>query len=174
MGPAEVRPRRRRADEEAPGDLVVGQPLADEGHHLALPVRELLQAAIGPWLLRMRRELLDKSPGDGRREQGLAESDHPDRLEELLGLRVLDQEAAGAGADRLEHVLVDVEGGDDHHSHAGEAVVPGGRGPGGSALAAASYLLRRSRSARVRCPTPPSASLSVSFGRAIAAADHRD
>jgi hypothetical protein len=35
------------------------------------------------------------------------------RVDEFLGWRVLEQEPAGAGAQRLEHVVVPLEGGED-------------------------------------------------------------
>ena len=47
------------------------------------------------------------------REQRLAGGDDADRLDELGGPHVLEQEPARAGADRLDHVLVEVERGQD-------------------------------------------------------------
>ena len=61
------------------------------------------------------RELLDDPPRDRRREQRVAVGHDPDRVDELLGRRVLDQEAAGARLECLEHVLVALEGRQDHH-----------------------------------------------------------
>ena len=42
-----------------------------------------------------------------------------DRVDELLGADVLEQEAARAGADRLVDVLVQVEGGEDEDARVG-------------------------------------------------------
>ena len=60
-----------------------------------------------------RDELLDHAPGDRGREQRIAARDDHDRLDELLGRRVLEHEAARAGAQRLVDVLVEVERGQD-------------------------------------------------------------
>ena len=57
---------------------------------------------------------------DGR-EQRLAAGDDADARGELLGRDVLEQEAAGARAQRLVDVLVEVEGGE--HQHARRRVV---------------------------------------------------
>ena len=67
-------------------------------------------------------ELLDQAAGDGRGDQGVTGGDGPDRGQDLLQRHVLDQEAAGSGAQRGVDVLVVVEGG--QHDHAG----PGLRG----------------------------------------------
>src|ERR1051325_5410886 len=48
-----------------------------------------------------------------------------DRLQQVGGLGVLDQEAAGPGADRLIDVLVGLEGGQDDHLDPGQVVVGG-------------------------------------------------
>ena len=47
--------------------------------------------------------------GDRRGEQGLAARDHADRADQFLRRRVLDEEAAGAGAQGVDDVLVEVE-----------------------------------------------------------------
>jgi hypothetical protein len=49
---------------------------------------------------------------------------------------VLDDEAAGPGADGLEHVLVELEGGEDDDAHLGQPVVGGDRAGGGQAVGA--------------------------------------
>ena len=66
-------------------------------------------------------ELLDQSPGDRWRQQRITLSDDPDRGDELLGRRVLQEVAAGAGAQGGVHVLVEIERGE--HEHLGVAVV---------------------------------------------------
>jgi hypothetical protein len=47
------------------------------------------------------------------REQGLAGGDHAHCVEKPLGGDVLEQEAAGPGAQCVEHVLIQVERGKD-------------------------------------------------------------
>ena len=60
-------------------------------------------------------ERVDHAAGHSGRQQGLPRRHHPDGSRELLGGRVLEQEAGGAGAQRLEDVLVEVEGGQHQH-----------------------------------------------------------
>ena len=62
-----------------------------------------------------------------------------DRSHELLQAGVLEEEAAGAGADRLEGVLVEVEGGQDQDSGAGAV----SRAVSAAATAAAHDAARR-------------------------------
>ena len=56
-------------------------------------------------------EGLDESAGDGGSQQGLAFGDGADARDELLGGSVFEQESARAGAQCVEHVLVEIEGG---------------------------------------------------------------
>ena len=51
--------------------------------------------------------------------------DGPDRGVELVGVDVLEQEAAGAGAERTEDVVVDLECGEHDDPHVGEVGVGG-------------------------------------------------
>ena len=80
-----------------------------------------LERGVVPARRRPLRVLLDHSPGDRRREQRVAGGDDAHRVHELLGRRVLEQEAAGAGAERLEHVVVLLEGGEDDDAAADAA-----------------------------------------------------
>jgi hypothetical protein len=57
------------------------------------------------------RELGDEPAGDGRCQQRLAGRDHAHGIEQPISGHRLDQEAAGAGAERVVDVLVEVEGG---------------------------------------------------------------
>ncbi len=59
------------------------------------------------------RELLDQASGDLRREQRVAVGHDAHRVEEVVGERVLEQEAARPGLERAVDVLVEVEGGED-------------------------------------------------------------
>ncbi len=60
----------------------------------------------------------------------VARRDRPDRAQQLDGLGVLHQEAAGTGPQRLEHVLVELERREDHDPHRVERGVVAD-GPGG-------------------------------------------
>ena len=62
---------------------------------------------------RAARELLDQASGDRGREERFARRHDPDGGHELVGGGVLEQESAGAGAQRLVDVLVEVERGED-------------------------------------------------------------
>ncbi|MCO5614894.1 hypothetical protein L7F22_069179 [Adiantum nelumboides] len=129
---ADVGLRRRRAHVQAGGDLVVGQPGRDLGEDLPLAVGELAEPdrAVGA-APGARRELGDQGAGDRRGEQRLPAVHHPDGVDEVGRFGVLDQEPAGAAADRVEDVGVLGERGQDDHPGAGELRVAGdlpGRG----------------------------------------------
>jgi hypothetical protein len=115
-----VRLHRRLADDQLLRDLRVREPSRDEAEDLELARGQLVEA-----LGRRRRgggagELLDQPLGDRRRQQRLAGGHDADARRELLGRHVLEQEAAGAGAQRLVDVLVEVERGE--HEDAGRRV----------------------------------------------------
>lgn len=57
--------------------------------------------------------------------------DGADGVEQFVGFGVLTEEAAGAGEQCFEHVLVDLERGEDEYADAGEAVVGGDHAGGG-------------------------------------------
>src|SRR5918994_2920179 len=67
----------------------------------------------------------DQPASDARREQRVAARDDPDGVAQVVGLDVLEQEAARAGVERLEHILVEVEGGQHDHAHISELAVGG-------------------------------------------------
>ena len=77
---------------------------------------------------RMKR--FDQMLGDARGQQRLTGRDKSDAGEQFGGRGVLEHEPAGAGAERGEDVLVEVEGGQDQDAYAGAAVV-GQDSPGG-------------------------------------------
>ena len=90
--------------------------------HLSLTLGQLSEAPA-----RLRRcwapaagELGDQAAGDRRRQQRFAAGHDVHGLDELGGLDVLEDEAAGTGAQTLVDVLVEVEGG--QHQHAGRGV----------------------------------------------------
>jgi hypothetical protein len=55
------------------------------------------------------RELADQSAGDARREQRVAGGDDADSFDQPFRRDVLEEEPAGAGAERVVDVLVEVE-----------------------------------------------------------------
>ena len=57
----------------------------------------------------------DQAAGDGGGEHRLAGGDEADGAQDLGRRGVLEQEAAGAGPQRPQHVVVGVEGGEDDH-----------------------------------------------------------
>ena len=67
----------------------------------------------------MRVNCRDHALRDRGREQRVAAGDDADRGDELLGRVVLEHEAAGAGAERLVDVLVEVEGREDEDPRGG-------------------------------------------------------
>ena len=109
--------RRRRADEQRLGDLVVAEPAGDERDDLALAVgqhasavgvdRAVLGRAANSAI--SRRVTLGRAAPRRRRV--------PDRPQQVGRLGVLQEEPGRAGADRLEHVLVEVERGQHHDVH---------------------------------------------------------
>jgi hypothetical protein len=121
-------------DDQAGGYLRVRQALRDEAQDLRLARGEGRQRPGGRGLgpRAQAGELADQAPGDGRREQSLAGRDHPHGLEQPLGGDILEQEAAGPGAQRVVHIAVQVEGGQDEDPRARAPVRPGsGELPGG-------------------------------------------
>ena len=98
------------------GDLGVGETARDEHEDLALARGQLVQPGGGCGGRRVVADVgLDQPPGDRRGEQRVASRDRVDRGQQVLRRDVLEQEAAGAGDERVEHVLVEVEGGEHQH-----------------------------------------------------------
>ena len=85
-------------------------------------------------LLRARGELLDHAAGHTGREERLAARDEAHRGQQVDRLGVLHEESAGAGAERLEDVLVEREGREDHDPDGGEAGVGGDLAGGGETV----------------------------------------
>jgi hypothetical protein len=90
------------------GDLRVREPAGDQRQHL-----ELSWGQLGERRRRLPRravgEPFDQPPGDGRREQRRTDGDDPDPGDQVLLGRILEQEAARSGPERLVDVLVQVE-----------------------------------------------------------------
>ena len=95
---ADVRPRRRRADDEPLGNFLVGQSLRDQGHHLPLPIgQDADDRRIRPLRRRAGRELADHPPSDCRRKQRITAGDDADGVEDVGRLGVLPPRAVRAG-----------------------------------------------------------------------------
>ena len=110
---------RPLAEVERPRHLRVGQAARDEPHHLELARGELPQAAgQRPVERRPAGVVLDELAGDRGSEQRVAAGHGAHGVDERRGRRVLEQEPGGAAPERLEHVLVEVEGGHDEHAGA--------------------------------------------------------
>jgi hypothetical protein len=69
-------------------------------------------------------ERLDDPASDRRIEQRLAGGNDPDRTDELLGRRGLEEEAAGSRSERVVDIRVDIERG-QHHDSRRERLVGG-------------------------------------------------
>lgn len=87
-------------------DLSVRQPETDQAEHLRFLVGELAGQACPGRCLGLPGELSDELPGDAGGQQRVAGRDDADRGEQVAGRGVLEQEAAGSGAQRREHVLI--------------------------------------------------------------------
>src|SRR5476649_1432351 len=107
---------RALADEQLGGQLGVALTARQHRQHLALALRQGVQPRAELRPDRPACELLDDAPRDRGGEQSLAGSHDVHRVQELLGWGVLEQEAAGARPQGLEHVLVTLERGEDHHT----------------------------------------------------------
>src|SRR6266536_2546774 len=130
--PAHVRLGGRRAHHEPLRDLVVRESFGYQSHDLALTFGETVQFRNGSRSPSTRRELRDEPSRHAGGEQRVATRDGPHSRDQLRRLGVLDQEAAGAGAKRLEDVFVQVEGGQHHDAHivkplVGDDVLGGGQ-----------------------------------------------
>ena len=126
--PADVGLHRGVAHEQLLRDLGVGATAGDGLEHLPLPFGELLEQGLavgGGAGLGTSGELLDETAGDLRGDERVPVGHDPHGVEEVDRERVLQQEAAGPGAERLVDVLVEVEGGEDHDACAGERLVAG-------------------------------------------------
>ena len=93
------------------------RPRATAAQHLALAIGERVEPGMrrGARGRRLLHELLDQPARHFRREQRLAVGDDTHGREQVVGQRVLEQEAARAGAQRLEDVLVEIERREDQH-----------------------------------------------------------
>ena len=108
--PADVRLHRRLGHEQRGGDLSVRQAAGHEDEHLSLAFGQFVErargdtGASGRWAnsSMSRRVTAGASSASPRRH-------HANRVHELLGRTILQQEPARAGAQRVIDVLVEVE-----------------------------------------------------------------
>jgi len=116
----DVRLRRCFANDELFADLRVRHPAREQAEYFLLAGCQLgdgrRRRARGDRLLSC--ELLDHGAGDSGGEQRLAAGDDADGSGDLFGRRVLEHEAARARAQRVVHVGVEAEGGQDQHARA--------------------------------------------------------
>jgi hypothetical protein len=128
-----VRLDGRLGEHQLVGDLGVGEPAGDGDQDLALARRDVVEPGVGG---RSRAagigQLMDdagqQAPGRARRDDRVAAGDRADRRHQVGRLGVLEQEAAGARAQRGVGVLVEVEGRQDDHARAPAAFDEPARG----------------------------------------------
>jgi hypothetical protein len=60
-------------------------------------------------------ERFDEAPGDRRGQEGVSGGDHADRVRELGGLAVFEQESARTGTEGVKDILIEIERGQDQH-----------------------------------------------------------
>jgi hypothetical protein len=120
-----VRLDGQRAEREVLGDLGVGHACRYQGYDLALAVGQRVEQAgrCSRAGVVQREEAGDQPSGGGGREQGVAAGDGPDRVEQRVRARSLAEESAGSGSQRLEDVLVDLEGGQDQDLDPGQVLI---------------------------------------------------
>src|SRR5947209_2843366 len=106
-----VRLGRCLADDEALADLVIRQTAGEEVEYLSLARCQLTETGrrCGRRHGRLAGELLDHSARYRRGEERLAARDDPDGGRDLPGRRVLQHEAARAGAEGVVDVSVEPE-----------------------------------------------------------------
>src|SRR5215469_16082635 len=128
--PADMRFDSLLSDDQARGDLLVRETLGNQPEHLRLARREHIE--VGARCRRCNRpypgELANEPARHPRCEQRLASSHHADGVEKPLRRYVLEQESRGSGPQRLEYVVVEVEGRQDQHT--GTSTLAGRELPG--------------------------------------------
>src|SRR6185312_12602170 len=111
------------ADHHARGDLVVRQALGDQDDCFTFAAGQLPQTGRGSQVTRLGDVPVDESAGDRGREQRVTPRGDAYGVQEVLRLDVLDEEAGGAGAQRVEDVFVEAVVGQDHDVHPGQGRV---------------------------------------------------
>jgi hypothetical protein len=105
---------RRVLGHDQPGrDLTIRESLGDEVQDLELARCQATQIRPPVERIRHGRESLDEATCDRRCEDRAAVGRHPDRRQQLVLGCILEQEPARPASERLEHVLIKVERGQD-------------------------------------------------------------
>ena len=89
------------------------QSLGDQDEDFGFAFGELGELGGRVGWCRCGGEALDEPAGDAGGEEGLAGGDDPDGVEDVFWSGVFEEEPAGAVAQRLVDVVVEVEGGED-------------------------------------------------------------
>ena len=133
-GPAHVRLRRGRADDEPLGDLLVQSPSATRAiTSRSRSVRWSSSAARVGSFGRVANSAIRRFVTLGDRSAS-PPADRADGPDELHRLGVLDEESAGARAQRLEDVLVELERREDDDADRRQPLVRGDRASGGETV----------------------------------------
>src|SRR5205823_4361351 len=104
------------ADVKLGRNLVVVASRGDQRHHLSLPLGQDVEVGRRhPSLLGTPGELRDQPPRHGWRQQRIAPGYDANGLQQFRGFDVLHHKTTGTGAERLEHILVHLERGQDQH-----------------------------------------------------------
>src|ERR1700681_446243 len=124
----DVRLDGRLANLQLFGDLRVREPASQQLQHLHLAVRQGLEVGTGaPYRRALPGELLDQPFGDRGSKKRLATCRGAHATNQFLGRDVLEEETARARGQRIEDVLVEVVGREDHDlaRHPGRAQTAG-------------------------------------------------
>ena len=108
-----MRLHRCLAEDELLGELGVGETASEQTEDLPLALRQRRDGCTGLVRLLGVGETLQQSRCNGRAEQRIAVRDQPDRVDEIGGTHVFEQEAARARTDGGIDVFVEVERGQD-------------------------------------------------------------
>jgi hypothetical protein len=105
------------------GDLTVRQPGRHKPDDFALPIGQRFEAASRARPLVPGHERGDQASCDARGEQRVTAGHGPNAAQEIQRLGVLDEEAARTQSERLEYILVEIEGGEDDGPDLGQLLV---------------------------------------------------
>src|SRR5207248_3211349 len=105
------------ADVKLGRNLVVVASRGDQRHHLSFPLGQDVEVGRRhPSLFGTPGELRDQPARHGWRQQRIAPGYDANGLQQFRGFDVLHHKTTGTGAERLEHILVHLERGQDQHA----------------------------------------------------------